>query len=153
EREADERVPEILRRLQVSAGERVADVGSGLGFYTTQLARAVGATGRVVAVDIDADVLAELQARAQESYPQVDVVLGAADDPRLAPVSLDAVLIVNAYHEMPQHERMLERIRSALRPGGRLMLVEPFASGKRAAPRDAQEREHVLAPELAEQDL
>jgi SAM-dependent methyltransferase len=69
------------------------------------------------------------------------------------PESLDAVLIVNAYHEMPKHKGMLDGIRRALRPGGRLMLVEPFAPAKRTEPRDVQERQHLLAPELAEQDL
>ncbi len=154
EREATERPAEVLRRLQVAPGERVADVGAGLGFFSTRLARAVGTTGRVLAVEIDERLVAELRARAAAApHPQLEALLGTADDPHLAPQSLDAVLIVNAYHEMPKHRQMLEAIARALRPSGRLMLIEPFAPGKRAEPRDAQEREHLLAPELAEQDL
>jgi SAM-dependent methyltransferase len=154
EREATERPAEALRRLLVAPGERVADVGAGLGFFSARLARAVGDTGRVFAVEIDERLVAELRGRAAAApYPQIEALLGTADDPHLAPRSLDAVLIVNAYHEMPKHQQMLEAIARALRPGGRLMLIEPFAPDKRAEPRDAQEREHLLAPELAEQDL
>jgi SAM-dependent methyltransferase len=153
-REKYGRASEILRRLRVAPGEHVADVGAGLGFFATQLARVVGREGRVVAVEINEDLVTELRARAAEApYPQVEAVLGTAEDPKLAAQSLDAVLIVNSYHEMPQHQLMLGAIRRALKPNGRLMLVEPFAAGKRANPRDVQEREHLLAPELAEQDL
>ena len=154
QRESLGRAGEVLRRLQIAPGEQVADVGAGPGFFTTRLARAVGATGRVFAVEIDPDLVAALRERAAEApYPQVQAVLGAADDPRLPPQSLDAVLIVDAYHEMPQHGRMLEAIRGALRAGGRLLLVEPFAPAKKALPREQQEREHVLDPELARRDL
>jgi protein-L-isoaspartate O-methyltransferase len=154
QREATERTVEVLRRLGVSPGEHVADVGAGLGFFTVRLARVVGNAGLVVAVEIDGDIVSELRMRANEApYPQVEVVLGGPDDPKLAPQSFDAVLIVNAYHEMPQHQQMLKAIRRALKPDGRLMLLEPFAPEKRVEPRGAQEREHVLAPELAEQDL
>jgi SAM-dependent methyltransferase len=104
--------------------------------------------------EISPDMVAELRARAADAhYPQVEAVLGTPEDPRPTERSLDAVLIVNAYHEMPQHQLMLRAIRRALKPGGRLMLVEPFAPEKRALPRDAQERQHLLAPELAQQDL
>lgn len=136
EREAGERIDEVLRRLRVGAGERVADVGAGLGFYTVRLAGLVGHEGQAIAVEIDEEMVAELRRRGAEGLPQMQAVLGAADDPRLSPESLDAVLIVNAYHEMPEHRRILGHIWRALRPGGRLMLVEPFAPDKRTESRD-----------------
>src|SRR5262249_62215559 len=98
ERETSERVTEVLHRLGVAPGERVADVGSGLGFYTARLARLVGRQGRAVAVEIDEGIVGELRRRAAEGLPQMEAVLGTADDPCLPPESLDAVLIVNAYH-------------------------------------------------------
>ncbi|MBA2305724.1 MAG: class I SAM-dependent methyltransferase [Acidobacteria bacterium] len=75
-----------------------------VGFFTTRLSKAVGAQGRVFAVDISADALGRLRSRvAGDGLANVEVVEGAVDDPRLAPGTLDAVLIVNAYHEMTQH--------------------------------------------------
>lgn len=154
ERESRERLAEILVRLEISRGDSVADVGSGLGFYTVALARTVGATGRVFAVDIDERVLGELKRRVAEGpFPQVEVILGAPDDPKLPPESLDAALIVNSYHEMPQHKEMLEHLWRALRPGGRLMLVEPFSPSRRKEPRRSQVEDHLVAPEIVEAEL
>lgn len=154
ERERRERVGEVLRLLGLGPGSRVADVGSGLGFYTVALARTVGETGRVFAVDIDEAVLAELRRRASDGrLPQIEAVLGAPDDPRLAPGSLDAALIVNSYHEMPSHRSILEHLRAALRPGGRLMLIEPYSEERRREPREEQVKRHQIAPDLVEAEL
>ena len=101
EREARENVREIFDLLGVDKGRVVADVGAGGGFYTVRLARAVGSAGRVLAVDIDAQAVAGLRERIREaSYSQVEVVLGDTDNPKLPPQMLDAVLIVNSYHEI-----------------------------------------------------
>lgn len=154
ERERREKVGEVLRLLGLGPGSRVADLGSGLGFYTVALARTVGQTGRVFAVDIDEAVLAELRRRASDGrLPQIEVVLGAPDDPRLAPGSLDAALIVNSYHEMPSHRSILEHLRAALRPGGRLMLIEPYSEERRREPREEQVKRHQIAPDLVEAEL
>jgi predicted methyltransferase len=154
ERERRERVGEVLRLLGLGPGSRVADVGSGPGFYTVALARAVGETGHVFAVDIDEAVLGELRRRASDGrLPQIEAVLGAPDDPRLAPGSLDAALIVNSYHEMPYHRSILDRLRAALRPGGRLMLIEPYSEERRREPREDQVKRHQIAPDLVEAEL
>jgi SAM-dependent methyltransferase len=83
----------------------------------------------------------------------VEAVLGTAEDPRLPVGVLDAVLIVNAYHEMPAYEAMLNRLLVALKPGGRLVLVEPWSRARRTEPRADQIKDHLIAPELAEQEL
>jgi ubiquinone/menaquinone biosynthesis C-methylase UbiE len=153
-RETFQNTREIMDLLGLSKGGRVADVGSGLGFFTVRLARAVGSEGRVFAVDIDRDTVEKLRWRTQQGpYPQVDVILGRPDDPKLPRETLDAVLIVNSYHEMPQHQEMLRQIRSALKPGGRLLITEPRPESQRVESRESQEKKHVLEPELAEQDL
>jgi ubiquinone/menaquinone biosynthesis C-methylase UbiE len=154
EREAREKVGEILARLDLARGNRAADVGSGLGFFTIALARRVGETGRVFAVDIDERILGELRRRAADGgFPQIEVVLGAADDPKLPADSLDAVLIVNSYHEMPRHKDMLDHLWRSMKPGGRLALVEPFAVSRRSESRESQEKAHLIAPEILERDL
>jgi SAM-dependent methyltransferase len=86
-------------------------------------------------------------------FPQVEVVLGQPEDPKLPTEQLDAVLIVNSYHEMPRHLQMLEHIRMALKPGGRLLITEPMSIERRNESREVQEKHHVIAPELVEQDL
>jgi len=135
-------------------GARVADVGCGDGFYTVRLARAVGPNGRVYAVDVSASALDRLRAHLErEKLTNVEVIRGADDDPRLPVGSLDGVLIVNAYHEMAEHQEMLRHIRQALKPTGRLVLVEPMSPARREESRAQQARHHQIAPWFAEDDL
>jgi len=147
-REQWQRPAAILKALDVSSGDRVADVGSGRGFFTLPLARTVGPGGRVFAVDVDRDTVTALRRRVQDAgLAQVSVVMGAVDDPGLPPGTLDAALIVDAYHEMTAHEAMLGQLRRALRRGGRLVIVEPFSPERRTAARADQVAAHQIAPE------
>jgi SAM-dependent methyltransferase len=153
-REAFERTAEILVALGAVPGARIADVGAGGGFFTVRLARAVGPEGSVIAEDIDRKALDRLRARvAEELLTNVDVVLGEPDDPRLPEAALDAVLIVNAYHEMAPFRSILEHIRRALKRDGRLVLVEPFDPKLRGETRAKQTNAHSLAPTFAEEEL
>ncbi len=153
-RERRERIPELARLLEVSEGSRVADIGTGRGFLALRLARSVGEQGRVWAVDIQEAVLKIIENRADRDLnPQLETVLGSEADPRLPSGSLDAAVIVNAYHEMPQHREMLVRIHDALRAGGRLMLLEPFSLETRSEPRETQVERHHISPELLQSEL
>lgn len=153
ERDKWQKVPEIFAAMGVSEGSRVADVGAGGGFFTVRLARAVGANGRVFAVDLSATVVRDLKERiARERLENVDVIAGDPADPRL-PGSLDAVLIVNAYHEMHEHQVMLDKIRQALKLGGRLVIVEPIAQNRRETSRAQQQSNHEIAMDYAAEDI
>jgi precorrin-6B methylase 2 len=153
-REQDQRVDDVLKALGVGAGSMVADIGAGQGFYTVRLARAVGDQGKVIAVDISDSALRQLRARVErDGLKNVEIIEGAADDPRLPAASLDAALIVNAYHEMTEYEAMLKKIRAALKPSGRLVILEPISPSRRRAARAQQTREHEIAPELVIGDL
>lgn len=153
-REEWQRVPEIVRALGVAAGSSVADIGAGGGFFTFRLAREVGASGRVYAVDVADDDLRRLRERSKrEGLTQIEVVAGARDNPRLAEGSIDAALIVNAYHEMREHQAMLAAIRRALKPNGRLVIVEPIVESRRGESRDRQESSHEIEPRYVEADL
>src|SRR5918993_814559 len=144
-RDTWQKVDEIFAAMQVKPGAVVADIGAGDGFFTTRLSKAVGAEGRVHAVDVAADALGRLRKRvADDGLANVTVVEGAVDDPRLAEGSLDAILIVNAYHEMNQHQLMLAKMKAALKPGGRLVIVEPIAQSRRATRREDQTRNHEI---------
>jgi predicted methyltransferase len=151
-RDSWQRVDDIFAALEVKEGDRIADVGAGSGFFTFRLSPRVGADGRVLAEDVSRRVLEELRETAErEGFTNVETILGEADDPELPEGSLDGLLIVNAYHEMYEHEAMLAGIRRALRPGGRLVILD--------MPRDSvlsrrrQMGEHGLAIGIVVQDL
>jgi tRNA A58 N-methylase Trm61 len=153
ERERWQKVGEIFAAMGVSTGSRVADVGAGSGFFTVRLARAVGVTGRVFAVEVNPVVARDLQQRlTREKHENVEVILGEPADPRL-PASLDAVLIVNAYHEMEEHQLILDRIRQALKLDGRLVIVEPIARSREKTSRAEQRANHEIALEYVLEDL
>jgi SAM-dependent methyltransferase len=153
-RDGWQRVPEILVALNAVPGAHVADVGAGDGFFTVRLARAVGPTGRVTAVDISRQALDRLRARvSDDQLSNVDVVQGEVSDPHLPSASLDGVLIVNAYHEMEEFGRMLDHLRQALKPGGRLVLVEPLDPRLRGESRARQTRAHSLEAGYADREF
>ena len=125
ERELEEDPDLAMRLLRIQRGSSVADLGAGSGYFTVRLARAVGNTGKVYAVDIQQGMLDLLQrAVAKERLTNVIPVLGAPDDPRLPAESLDLVLMVDVYHELAAPQVTLGHVRRALKPGGRLALIE-----------------------------
>ena len=154
-REARERVPEVIAALELKEGHWVADVGAGSGFYTARLARAVGQSGRVYAEDVDEKyAIKRLREMVEkEKLSNVTVILGDPDDPKLPAGALDAVLIVDAYHEMDKYPEMLQHLLAALKPGGRLVMVDLMPLKTRGRPRASQVQNHKLAPELAEPEI
>jgi len=145
-REEWQKVDEVLKAMRAKPGAVVADIGAGDGFFTARLSRAVGGSGRVYAVDVSARALRNLKQRvADEQLSNVEVIEGAAGDPKLPAGALDAALIVNAYHEMTEHHAMLTMIKAALKPDGRLVILEPIAPSRRDSARADQTRTHEIA--------
>jgi predicted TIM-barrel fold metal-dependent hydrolase/16S rRNA G527 N7-methylase RsmG len=156
DRERREKVSEIFSAMAVREGSRVADVGAGGGFHTVRLARAVGRTGRVYAVDISERQVKQLKQRMREDeLENVEIIQGETKDPKLPANSLDAVLISDAYHEMTEYPAVLSHIRQALKPGGRFVVFDRIAKRKerRKDPRQKQVQDHEIAPELVEAEL
>lgn len=148
-----QKVPEIFRALAIGRGSRVADVGAGSGFFTVRLAQMVGLTGRVFAVDVNPEAVQKLKDRiAREGWKNVEVTESSAADPRLPP-SLDGVLIVNAYHEMAEHQRILDHIRRALKLTGRLVIIEPIARERLHTSRAEQYSNHEISADYVAGDL
>lgn len=125
EREQEEKPDALLAALQLKPGEVVADIGAGTGYYSWRLAKAVGATGRVYAVDIQQEMLDLLQRKmAERNLTNVTGVLGTIQDPKLPAGSVDLVLMVDVYHEFDHPFEMMRGICKALKPGGRVVFVE-----------------------------
>ena len=125
EREREEDPDLGLRLLKVAKGSSVGDVGAGSGYMSLRLARLVGAEGKVYAVDVQPGMLQLLQQNAAKAnVANIVPVLGAIDDPKLPAETLDLIIMVDVYHEFSQPQRMLQRMREALKPGGRLALFE-----------------------------
>jgi SAM-dependent methyltransferase len=125
ERELEEEPDKALDALGPLNGLAIADLGAGSGYFTVRLAARAGAAGRVYATDLQPEMLKMLGARlARENVRNVTLVQGAVDDPKLLPAAIDLVLMVDVYHEFSEPQKMLRGIRAALKPGGRLALLE-----------------------------
>ncbi len=124
-REREERCSLLLSNLGVRPGMTVCDMGCGNGYYSLPLARLVGPAGRVLAVDIQPEMLKMLEEReAAAGLANIEPILGLLHDPRLPEGAVDLILLVDVYHEFSHPEPMLAAMRRALKPSGRIALVE-----------------------------
>jgi precorrin-6B methylase 2 len=126
EREQEERTDLLLAALDLKAGDTVADVGAGSGYFAWRMAQRVGPSGRVFAVEIQQHFLDLLMANMQRRgvADRVKPVLGTIQDPQLPAGSCDLILLVDVYHEFDHPYEMARGMIRALKPGGRLVLVE-----------------------------
>jgi SAM-dependent methyltransferase len=125
EREREEAPSRALALMQVAPGSTVADIGAGSGYFTERLARLVGPSGTVYATDIQQGMLDLIARRlARERLSNVTLVLGEPANPKLPSASLDLALMVDVYHELWEPQTVLRHIHAALKPGGRLVLIE-----------------------------
>ena len=125
DRDAREQPEKVLDALGVGSGMVVADVGAGTGYFTVRIARRVGATGQVIATDLQPEMLRMLDARlSREKLTNVRLVRAGDHDAALPADCCDLVLMVDVYHELADPPAILAGIRHALRPRGRLVLIE-----------------------------
>jgi ubiquinone/menaquinone biosynthesis C-methylase UbiE len=115
----------VIRLVGITPGQTVADIGAGTGYYTVRLSPAVGAKGRVIAQDVVERYLDQLKTRVKKAgLRNVDFVLGTAGDPRLPVAAIDSALMIHMYHEIAQPYALLDRVRTSLKPNGRLAIVD-----------------------------
>ncbi len=125
EREEEEAPDVALNVLKIPKGASVADIGAGSGYITVRLAARVGPTGRVFANDVQPQMLDMLARRLERArITNVTLIEGTFDDPKLPRASIDLAIMVDVYHELSQPQAMLRHLREALKPGGRLVLLE-----------------------------
>jgi predicted methyltransferase len=139
----------VMDALGLADASRVADVGAGSGWFTIRLARRVGPQGVVYAQDVQPAMLSAITRRVQrEGLFNVRPVLGERSDPRLPRGALDAVLLVDAYHEIDDRVTMLANIGSSLRPTGRIGVIDFKLEGGGPGP----EFDERVSPEVVVRD-
>jgi len=125
EREEEEHTTELIEQLHLRAGDVVADIGAGTGYLSRRLAKAVGPSGRVLAEDIQPEMLELLtNTMAELHITNLTPVLGSVRDPKLPLGSVDLAVMVDVYHEFDFPYEMMEAISRSLKPGGRVVFVE-----------------------------
>jgi precorrin-6B methylase 2 len=125
EREKEEAPSKLMEALKLKEGDVVADVGAGSGYFTFRMADKVGPKGKVLAVDIQQEMLDLIKNKAKAGkVSNVEPVLGTEKDPRLPESAVDLILLVDVYHEFSFPYEMTEAMVKSLKPGGRLVFVE-----------------------------
>lgn len=125
DRESEENPDGALDAIGIKPGMVIADVGAGTGFMTLKMAKRVGPTGKIYAEDVQPEMLRRLRKNAMDAnLTNIQTVLGGEADPKLPPNTLDLILLVDVYHEFSQPQRMLRKMREALKPEGRLVMLE-----------------------------
>jgi cyclopropane fatty-acyl-phospholipid synthase-like methyltransferase len=148
-RDAWQRPADVMDAMHLVPGMTVVDLGAGTGYFEPWLSRAVGPSGRVIAIDAEPDMIRYLSERvAREGLENVETRLAPYDDPKLAPESVDRVLVVDTWHHLARREAYAAKLRTALRPGGGVVVVDFKLESKHGPP-----RQHRLPPEEVAREL
>ena len=125
ERASEERPDLVLDALEIKPGQTVADLGAGVGYYTFRVSERVGKQGKVLAIDVEPVMLKYISMQARRDVvDNVVTVLSTPSDPNLPANSVDLLFMVDVYHELEFPLEMMLKVREALKPGGRVALVE-----------------------------
>lgn len=125
EREKEEHSSKLIKALKLKPGDVVADVGAGSGYHTFRMAPLVGPKGKIVAVDIQEEMIALIKEGIKKrKVTNVEPIQGTIADPKLPECKVDLILLVDVYHEFSHPYEMTEAMVKALKPGGRLIFVE-----------------------------
>jgi SAM-dependent methyltransferase len=137
-------VDRVMDLLGIAPGKVVADIGAGSGWFTVRAAARVGAGGQVYAEDINPKAIEYITDRAtREKLGNVRPVLGEVDDPKLPAASVDAVMILKAYHEFAHPIPIMEKVKVALRPGAKVGIIDRNGNGT----------DHGLMPDIVEREM
>lgn len=148
-RDAWQRPAEVIARLELRPGMVAVDVGAGTGYFVPYLARAVGPQGRVLALDVEPDMVRYLRERAaKEALANVEARVVEVDDPGLASESVDRILIVDTWHHIPHRVAYAKKLGRALSPGGTIAIVDFTMEAKNGPP-----PHHRLPPEEVVKEL
>jgi ubiquinone/menaquinone biosynthesis C-methylase UbiE len=153
---AELEMPELVKLFELRPGMTVADVGAGFGAWTVRFSKVVGPSGRVYSTDIGAAQLAALRDAAQrEGLTNVTVLEGAVDATNLPALCCDAILIRDAYHHLTQPAAIVKSLAAALKPGGRLAVIDfpPRPSSEIPSGVPADRLGHGVPPEVVQREV
>jgi ubiquinone/menaquinone biosynthesis C-methylase UbiE len=137
EREAEERSDLVVAALGVKAGQTIADLGAGAGYYTFRIAPLVRSHGKVLAIDLEPMMLDAIRERMRrEGITNVETIRSTATDPNLPAHSVDLLFMVDVYHELEFPYETMKKVRRALKPGGRVAVIEFRAEDPRVLIKD-----------------
>ena len=147
-------VDRIMEMGGVEPGQHVADIGCHEGYFSMHLAREVGLRGKVYSVDVREDRLAKLNQNAADlNLLNITTILGDYDDPKLPKNELDLVVIMDTYHEMKDYMTVLEHVKQALKPSGKILILEKLKSHAKDKSRKEQTSSHTLSPKFVKKEL
>jgi len=145
---------DIFEKAGIKKGSFVADIGCHVGYLSVHLAKEVGKGGRVFAVDVREDRLESLKENLKtRALNNVNVVLGDYNNPKLPMETLDAVVIMDTYHEMEDYMTILKHVKVALKSGGRIVIIEKLKSRIKGKSRDIQTDAHSLGSKYVKREL
>jgi 2-polyprenyl-3-methyl-5-hydroxy-6-metoxy-1,4-benzoquinol methylase len=149
ERDIWQRPTEVVTAMSVSPGMIVADIGAGTGYFEPYLSKAVGTTGKVFAVDIEPDMVRYLRERAaKEKLTNVTAQQATPGDTGLAPASVDRILIANTWHHIPERTAYAQKLRTSLKPGGLLIIVDFTLEATKGPPKEMRLSAEKVITEL-----
>lgn len=149
-RDEEERPEEVIAALDLHGGETVADLGAGSGYFTFRIAPKIGSRGRVLAVEIQDEMIEALRRRLRdEKITNVEIIKGTESDPRLPARGVDVVLMVDVYHELAYPYEVMTAVRKALKPDGRVVFVEY----RKEDPKVAIKELHKMSVEQLEKEM
>tara|TARA_R110002167_G_scaffold26182_8_gene90278 strand:+ start:2106 stop:2666 length:561 start_codon:yes stop_codon:yes gene_type:complete len=147
-------VGELFELAEIGVGDHVADLGCNEGYLSFHLSDQVGLQGKVYAVDVSASRLEVLRAHIKErNTTNIVPVHSDEDDPKLRDRNLDAVMVVDTYHEMKEYKTILRHLKKALKPNGRLLILEKLKGYMKGEDRTAQSNAHTLALKFVKKEL
>jgi ubiquinone/menaquinone biosynthesis C-methylase UbiE len=141
-RDARQKPQELVAAMNIKPGMAVADIGTGTGYMLKFLSDAVGPTGKVYGEDIQTDFLDRARAK---NVPNTELILGTTTDPKLPANSVDIALVLDVYHHFDYPDKMLAAIRSGLKPGAHLVIVDFYKSASPSPGHIRLERDEVAA--------
>jgi ubiquinone/menaquinone biosynthesis C-methylase UbiE len=141
-RDARQKPQELVAAMNIKPGMTVADIGTGTGYMLKFLSDAVGPTGKVYGEDIQTDFLDRARAK---NVPNTELILGTTTDPKLPQNSVDIALVLDVYHHFDYPDKMLAAIRSGLKPGAHLVIVDFYKSASPSPGHIRLERDEVAA--------
>ena len=149
DRDAWQKPSEIVTLIDLRRGHVIADIGAGTGYFLSYWSKAVGKQGRVLALDVEPNMVEYMNRRIRRSgWTNVEARVVAADDPNLPPNGVDRIVIVDTWHHIDDRPAYTAKLAGALRPGGSVAVIDFTLESDMGPP-----KEHRVAPEDVVKEL